>query len=31
VSTQQFTELLQAQTANVTYVGSRAALAKRLL
>jgi EAL domain-containing protein (putative c-di-GMP-specific phosphodiesterase class I) len=31
VSTQQFTELLQAQSANVTYVGSRAALAKRLL
>ena len=29
VSTQQFTELLHAQTANITYVGSRAALAKR--
>jgi diguanylate cyclase (GGDEF)-like protein len=28
VSAQQFTELLQAQTAGTTYVGSRAALAK---
>jgi diguanylate cyclase (GGDEF)-like protein len=29
VSAQQFTELLRAQTADITYVGSRAALAKR--
>jgi predicted signal transduction protein with EAL and GGDEF domain len=28
VSAQQFTELLQAQSANTTYIGSRAALAK---
>jgi EAL domain-containing protein (putative c-di-GMP-specific phosphodiesterase class I) len=28
VPAQQFTELLQAQTAGTTYVGSRAALAK---
>ena len=30
VSAQQFTDLLQAQSADTTYIGSRAALAKTM-